>query len=49
MGQFGRIESVDGLPSRSAFEKLTKKAMKFTDEGVKAPPKPKVDWKYRNC
>jgi len=35
MGQFGRLTSLDDLPSRAALAALTKKAMKLIDEGVK--------------
>jgi uncharacterized protein YdeI (YjbR/CyaY-like superfamily) len=37
MGQFGRLTSIDDLPGRDALEALVKKAMKLTEEGVKAP------------
>ena len=37
MGQFGRLSSVRDLPPRAELEALVKKAMKLTDEGVKAP------------
>ena len=37
MGQFGRLTSVDDLPGPDALEALVKKAMKLTEEGVKAP------------
>lgn len=37
MGQFGRLTSVDDLPPRKQLEALVRKAMKLTDEGVKAP------------
>ena len=35
MGQFGRLTSLDDLPSRATLEDLTRKAMKLVDEGVK--------------
>jgi uncharacterized protein YdeI (YjbR/CyaY-like superfamily) len=35
MGQFGRLTSLDDLPSRAELEALTKKAMQLIDEGVK--------------
>jgi uncharacterized protein YdeI (YjbR/CyaY-like superfamily) len=35
MGQFGRLTSLDDLPSRAALIDLTKKAMTLVDEGVK--------------
>jgi uncharacterized protein YdeI (YjbR/CyaY-like superfamily) len=37
MGQFGRLTSVGDLPPRKELEALIRKAMKLTDEGVKAP------------
>lgn len=37
MGQFGRLTGIDDLPGREALEALVKKAMKLTEEGVKAP------------
>jgi uncharacterized protein YdeI (YjbR/CyaY-like superfamily) len=37
MGQFGRLTSIDDLPVPDALEALVKKAMKMTEEGVKAP------------
>lgn len=37
MGQFGRLTSLDDLPSRATLEDLTKKAMALVDEGVKPP------------
>ena len=37
MGQFGRLTSIDDLPPRAELEALVKKAMRLTDEGVKAP------------
>lgn len=40
MGQFGRIASLQDLPSKAAFEKLAKQAMKLADGGAKAPPRP---------
>lgn len=36
MGSFGRIASVDDLPSRSTLKKLVRKACKLNDEGVKS-------------
>ena len=35
MGQFGRLTSLDDLPSRATLIDLTKKAMTLVDEGVK--------------
>ena len=37
MGQFGRIQSLADLPPRAELEKMVKKAMALTDQGVKAP------------
>ena len=37
MGQFGRLTSLDDLPPRAELEALIKKAMKLTEDGVKAP------------
>lgn len=37
MGQFGRLTSIDDLPSRKELEAMVRKAMQLTDEGVKAP------------
>ena len=37
MGQFGRITAIGDLPPRPELETLVRKAMKLTDEGVKAP------------
>jgi uncharacterized protein YdeI (YjbR/CyaY-like superfamily) len=46
MGSFGRMKSVDDLPSRRVFTKLVKMAMKLNAEDVKNParsnPKPKA-------
>lgn len=35
MGQFGRLTSLDDLPSRAALVEFTRKAMKLIDDGVK--------------
>ena len=50
MGQFGRITSIEELPSRKALMGYVKKAMKLNDEGVKPTrskrpkkPKPELD------
>ena len=37
MAQFGRVTSVDDLPSEKKFVALVKKAAKLNEEGVKAP------------
>ena len=44
-GQYGRLESIDDVPSQTQIVKLVKVAKKLNDEGVKAPrmksaPKP---------
>lgn len=41
MGQFGRITSVEDLPSGKQFAKLVKRAMKLNEEGVVAPSRAK--------
>lgn len=35
MGQFGRLTSLDDLPSRDSLVELTRKSMKLVDDGVK--------------
>lgn len=40
---FGRIESIESLPSAAAFTKLARKARKLVDDGVKGPARPKPD------
>ena len=35
MGQFGRLTSLDDLPSRESLVELTRKSMRLIDEGVK--------------
>ncbi|HET6362002.1 MAG TPA: YdeI/OmpD-associated family protein [Gemmatimonadota bacterium] len=47
MGQLGRIESLDDLPSKKTLTAWLKKAVKLNEQGVKAPrsvkpPKPPV-------
>jgi hypothetical protein len=37
-GQFGRITSLEDLPSDREFVKIVKAAAKLNDDGVKAPP-----------
>ncbi|WP_129791908.1 YdeI family protein [Sphingosinicella sp. CPCC 101087] len=37
MGQFGKLTAIADLPVRSELEALVSKAMKLSDEGVKAP------------
>jgi uncharacterized protein YdeI (YjbR/CyaY-like superfamily) len=41
MGQFGRITSLEDLPSDKDFTKLIKQAMKLHDAGAKAPSRAK--------
>ena len=46
MGQFGRITSVAGLPSRKALTAYIRKAAKLNEEGIKplrAKPKPRPE------
>jgi uncharacterized protein YdeI (YjbR/CyaY-like superfamily) len=43
IGEFGKITTVDQLPSRAQFAKLAKKAKKLTDDGVAGPARPKAD------
>src|SRR5262249_51892447 len=40
MGRFGKIESVDGLPSVREFTKLAREAKRLVDDGVKGPKRP---------
>jgi hypothetical protein len=42
MGHFGRIASIEDLPSKKDLSALVKRAMKLNDEGVKAPARPKA-------
>lgn len=37
MGQFGRIASLDGLPSRARLIDLTRQSMRLIEQGVKPP------------
>lgn len=37
MGSYGKLTSLDELPSKAEMKRLVKKAMKLNDEGVKAP------------
>ena len=37
------VASVEELPTKAAFAKMAKEAMRLVDEGVKAPPKPKAE------
>ena len=43
MGSFGKIRTLADLPSEAAFAKMARKAKRLTDEGVKAPPKPRKE------
>ena len=43
MGSFGKIRSVEDLPTEAEFAKMAREAMRLTDEGVKAPPRPKAE------
>ena len=43
MGSFGKIRSVADLPAEAAFARMAREAMRLTDEGVKAPPRPKAE------
>ena len=42
MGHFGRIASIDDLPSKKELADVVRRAMKLNEEGVKAPARPKV-------
>jgi len=41
IGYFGKLTSIDQLPSRAEFAKLGKKAKKLADDGVEGPKRPK--------
>jgi hypothetical protein len=41
-GRFGRLESIDDVPSQAALVKIIRVAKKLNDEGIKAPRAPKV-------
>jgi len=43
IGYFGKMTSIDQLPSRAEFAKLAKKAKKLADDGVEGPKRPKPD------
>jgi hypothetical protein len=43
IGHFGKLTSIDQLPSRARFSQLAKKAKKLADDGVTGPPRPKPD------
>jgi hypothetical protein len=43
IGYFGKMTSIDQLPSRAEFARLAKKAKKLTDDGVTGPARPKAD------
>lgn len=42
MGQFGKIRSVDDLPSQEELTELVHRAMELNEEGVTVPPKAKT-------
>jgi len=42
MGQLGKIASLADLPTRAEFARMARQAKKLTDDGVKAPAKPKA-------
>jgi uncharacterized protein YdeI (YjbR/CyaY-like superfamily) len=43
MGSYGKIRSLADMPKEGEFARRARAAMKLTDEGVKAPPKPKKE------
>jgi hypothetical protein len=43
IGYFGKMTSIDQLPSRAEFAKLAKKAKKLADDAVPGPARPKAD------
>ena len=43
IGYFGKLTSIEQLPSRAQFAKLAKKAKKLADDGVEGPPRAKPD------
>jgi len=43
MGQFGRITSIDDLPTKKVLLGYVKQAVKLNEEGVKAPKPPKKE------
>jgi hypothetical protein len=43
IGEFGKLTSVNDLPSRASFAKLAKQAKKLTDDGVEGPKRAKPD------
>lgn len=47
IGEFGKITTVDQLPSRAQFARLAKKAKKLTDDAVTGPARPKPDPKRK--
>lgn len=48
MGQFGRITSVDDLPSKKVLAGYIRKAMKLNDEGVPSPTRSKAATEARS-
>ena len=45
MGHLGKITGLQDLPSDAVLKKIIKTAMKLNEDGIKAPPKQKVDVK----
>ena len=43
IGYFGKLTSIEQLPTRNAFAKLAKKAKKLSDDGVEGPKRAKPD------
>jgi uncharacterized protein YdeI (YjbR/CyaY-like superfamily) len=43
MGQFGRIASIDDLPSKKVLLGYIKQAVKLNEEGIKTPKRPKQE------
>ncbi|MBK8848410.1 MAG: YdeI/OmpD-associated family protein [Bacteroidetes bacterium] len=42
MGQFGKISSINELPSKKVLQAFIKESIEIIDKGIKPPPKPKV-------
>ena len=43
IGYFGKLTSIEQLPTRAAFAKLARKAKKLSDDGVEGPKRAKPD------
>ena len=43
IGYFGKLTSIEQLPTRAQFARLAKKAKKLSDDGVEGPKRPKPD------